>query len=113
MAKLLAYQLLLSHFNQLAEATTGIINDQLERRDIFLPSLQRQPLQFLRRVLYVVHPLSFYDRPDGICLTGVVLLYLDLFQHFRGVFDDDFSVFLEICGGEEIHSVEDGRIETV
>lgn len=77
--ELLANQLFLSDFDQLAETTTGIINDQLEHRDILLPTLQRQPFQFLRTVLNVVHPLSFYDSPDGVGLTRVVLLYLDLF----------------------------------
>lgn len=47
LVELLTNQLFLSDFDQLAETTTGIIYDQLEHRDILLPTLQRQPFQLL------------------------------------------------------------------
>lgn len=108
--------LLFGHIDHSAETTAHRIDDKFELVlvALFKLDLSRDVslcLESSGGLSYVAEFGVFNDRPNGKGFGGVSLANANLFHEFGCAFDDAFGVVFEVGGGDEINTVENGRVE--
>jgi hypothetical protein len=99
-----------------AKATADGIDDQFAAgRIVFLDESagRAQAAQGLESIIVVDEavPLPSHHGSNSKRLRGAIFEDVDFLPQFSCVFDDEFSVLLEVSGGEHVHGVKGSGVE--